>query len=309
MDYLASEIFMIRPAAFGYNTETAGSNAFQQIQPGMLKQQVLENAIREFDDFVAQLQSQQIEVTVFPDSKEPVKPDAIFPNNWLVTMPGGEVYIFPMQAENRRIEKRASIIQFLQQNYQVNLVTDYTHFEKEHTFLEGTGSIIMDHTNKIMYACLSSRTDKNLLIEFANHKKYKPVYFLSTLQNGTPIYHTNVMMNLGEKYAVICLETIRDEDEKKAFQHILNATNKRIIDISISQMNAFAGNMLQVKNKTGKKFTILSQSAFNCLNEEQKSLIIQDSTLLPVPIPTIETIGGGSVRCMMAEIFLEKRNG
>lgn len=304
---VASEIFMIRPAAFGYNAETAASNAFQQKKENVLQKQVRQTAIKEFDAFVQKLESHHITVTVFPDSKKPPKPDAVFPNNWLATMPGGDVYIFPMEATNRRIEKRKSIIHFLQKNYFVKVVTDLSNYEEQSIFLEGTGSIIMDHANKIMYACISSRTDKNLFIEFAEKNKYKPVYFLSTLKNGQPIYHSNVMMHVGEKYAVACLETIREAEEKKMLTNIFKDTGKKIIDISIPQMKLFAGNMLQLKNKEGKNFTILSQTAFEVLNDQQKNDISLESTLLPISVKTIEAIGGGSVRCMMAEIFLEKR--
>ncbi len=304
---IASEIFMIRPAAFGYNAETAASNAFQQMQQNVLQNEISESAIKEFDAFVQKLENHQIRVTVFPDSKTPAKPDAVFPNNWLATMPGGDLYIFPMEAKNRRIEKRKSIVDFFIKNYIVKNVTDYSSYEKENVFLEGTGSIIMDHANKIMYACISTRTNKNLFIEFAEINKYRPVYFSSTLKNGKPIYHTNVMMHVGEKYVVICLETIRDEEEKKLLKNIFKNTDKKIIDISIEQMKIFAGNMLQIKNAEGKNFTILSQTAYDALTDAQKNDISLESTLLPISVKTIEGIGGGSVRCMMAEIFLEKR--
>lgn len=303
---IASEIFMIRPASFGFNPETSVSNEFQRKDNTILQKDLQQSAVEEFDAFVKKLQEHKISVTVFRDSEIPVKPDAIFPNNWLATMPDGQLIIFPMEASNRRIERSESIIHFFKENYFVRSFLDLSENENQQKFLEGTGSIIMDHANEKMYACISSRTNKNLFIQFAKGNRYEPIYFDASLKNGKAIYHTNVMMHVGEKYAVLCTECIHDAKEKKWVVETLKSTGKKIVDINIDQMKSFAGNMLQVKNTDGNNFTILSQSAFDSLTEMQKETIALDSILLPISINTIETAGGGSVRCMMAEIFLQR---
>lgn len=302
---IASAIFMVRPAAFGYNPETSASNEFQQKENSASGNDLQMQAVKEFDAFVNKLKEHKINVTVFQDSELPVKPDAIFPNNWLATMPDGQLIIFPMEASNRRIERSESIIHFFKENYIVHSFLDLSENESQQKFLEGTGSIIMDHANKKMYACISSRTNKNLFIQFAKGHHYEPIYFDASLKNGKAIYHTNVMMHVGEKYAVICTECIQNIEEKKWVVETLNNTGKKIVDISIDQMKSFAGNMLQVKNTDGNNFTIMSQAAFDSLSPMQKETISLASALLPISIHSIETAGGGSVRCMMAEIFLD----
>ena len=301
----ADTILMIRPASFGYNAETAASNVFQGSVP-LSEQEVQQKAVEEFDAFVDQLRAHHINVVVIEDTPAPPKPDAIFPNNWFCTLPDGTVATFPMHAANRRIEVRSDLVQKLKDDFIVSSVEDWTVYDSDNMYLEGTGSMIIDHENKIIYACLSPRTDKALLEQFCSAHGYKAVTFFSKDDNGTDVYHTNVVMHLGKGYAVICLSSVIDEDKRNAVISSLQSTGHDIIDITMQQVHTYAGNMLQVANQEGDLYTILSQSAFDSLSTEQKKQIQKHTQLLPIPIPTIETVGGGSVRCMMAEIFLEK---
>jgi hypothetical protein len=307
MSKVASTILMVRPASFGYNEETAANNVFQTSVETLTQQEVQRKAFKEFDDFVALLRKNNIEVIVVDDTILPRKPDAIFPNNWFCTLDDGTVALFPMFAVNRRIERRNDILHSLAAKYNVKDIHDWSEYEEKNIFLEGTGSMIIDQENKIIYACLSPRTDETLLHRFSDVHGYKVVLFHAQDENGTDIYHTNVIMHLGEDYAVICLESIRNNSERNAVSESLIATGHEIIPVTLRQVHAYAGNMLQVKNKFGKKFTILSNSAFVSLTQQQKQTLEKHTQLLPVDITTIEIIGGGSVRCMMAEIFLEKK--
>jgi len=307
MSKIASTILMVRPASFGYNEETAANNVFQTSVQTLTPQEIQEKALKEFDDFVAALRKNNIEVIVVDDTILPKKPDAIFPNNWFCTLDDGTVAVFPMFAPNRRIEKRNDLLDSLAAKYNVQDMHDWSEYEGQNIFLEGTGSMIIDQENKIIYACLSPRTDETLLRRFSTAHGHKVVLFHAQDENGTDIYHTNVVMHLGEDYAVICLESVRNETERKAVSQSLITTGHEIILITLQQVHAYAGNMLQVKNKLGKKFTILSISAFASLTKQQKQILEMHTQLLRVDISTIETIGGGSVRCMMAEIFLEKK--
>jgi hypothetical protein len=297
---------MVRPAAFGFNDQTAANNYFQS-DSTLSQQQLQEIALTEFDGMVEILRSHGIDVVVIDDTREPVKPDAIFPNNWLATSPGGTVAVFPMYAPNRRTEKRDDILQQLARDYQVKNVQDWSEYEVEGRFLEGTGSMIIDHDNKMIYACASERTSPVLLEKYAAANGFQGIVFLATDSEGRPIYHTNVMMALGDAFCVICEEAIEEEWELIAVRQLLESTGKELVRITREQVNCFAGNMLQVQNNKGEKFIVLSQAAFNCLREEQKEALAAYSRLLPVAVPTIEKIEGGSVRCMMAEIFLEKQ--
>ncbi len=302
----ANTILMIRPASFGYNAETAASNVFQgNIE--LSKKEVQQEAVKEFDAFVNTLRSHHIHVVVIEDTPLPQKPDAIFPNNWFCTLSDGTVATFPMHAANRRIEVRSDLIQTLKDDFVVTNVEDWTTYEKDKLYLEGTGSMIIDHENKLVYACLSPRTNRILLQHFADAHGYKTVTFFSKDDNGTDVYHTNVIMHLGVGYAVICLSSIRDENERDEVVEILTKTNHDIIDITMQQVHHYAGNMLQVESEQGKLYTILSQQAFDALNYNQKQKLSKRTELLPINISTIETVGGGSVRCMMAEIFLERK--
>ncbi len=299
-------ILMIRPASFGYNAETAANNFFQQ-DPGMPAADVQEKALEEFNQMVDLLRENEIEVLLIEDSREPPKPDAIFPNNWLSSTPDGKLFIFPMYAPSRRAEKREDIIDRLSADFEVKDLQDWSEYEVEGRFLEGTGSMVMDHRNQLIYAAISERTNLSVLEKFAVTNGYQAIVFLATDAAGRPIYHTNVLMSLGENFAVLCEEAIEEEWELIAVRQLLESTNHAIIPISREQMQRFAGNMLEVKNKKGESILVLSQSAFESLRKEQKAMLEAYTRLLPIPVPTIEAVEGGSVRCMMAEIFLEKK--
>lgn len=306
MSQVASTILMIRPTAFGFNAETAANNAFQS-SPDAPQKLVQKKALQEFDEFVETLRKKNIEVIVVQDTPKPAKPDAIFPNNWFCTLQDGTLAVFPMYAPNRRIEKRDDMLQTLVQQYQTRDVEDWSEYEAESLFLEGTGSMIIDHEHKLIYACLSPRTNKTVLEKFANAHGYRAITFYAKDENGVDVYHTNVIMHIGDTYAVICLESITEEIERIAVSQLLIATGHEVIPITLEQVHAYAGNMLQVQNSKGEKFTLLSKQAFKSLTKEQKRILKVHTNLLPIDITTIETVGGGSVRCMMAEIFLEKK--
>ena len=303
---LTSTILMVRPAAFGFNKETAANNYFQS-NPNIDKSELQQKAVAEFDNMVQILLSHSINVVVIEDSKEPPKPDAIFPNNWLSTSPNGLVCVFPMFAPNRRIEKREAILDQLAKEFIVHDMQDWSEYEVEGRFLEGTGSMIIDYDNKMIYACVSERTSLPVLEKYAVANGFQAIVFLATDKNGLPVYHTNVVMTLGEGFCVLCEEAIDEEWELIAVRQLLESTNHSIIAITREQMHQFAGNMLQVKNNNDEKFLLLSETAYMSLRKEQKQMLEAYATLLPIAVPTIEEVEGGSVRCMMAEIFLEKR--
>lgn len=302
----ASTILMVRPAAFGYNEETAADNFFQH-RSGGSQQVVQEKALLEFDRMAEQLQAADVDLLIIEDTATPPKPDAIFPNNWLSTSPAGKLFVFPMSSPNRRIEKREEILQQLAAGFMISDLQDWTEFEAEGRFLEGTGSMVMDHGNQLIYAAISERTNISVLEKFAATNGYQAIVFLATDAGGRPVYHTNVMMALGEQFAVLCEEAIEEEWEQIAIRQLLESTNHTIIPISREQMKQFAGNMLEIRNKKGEALLVLSQTAFDALREEQRLQLSQFARLLPVAVPTIEQVGGGSVRCMMAEIFLERK--
>lgn len=297
---------MVRPAAFGFNEETAANNYFQT-NPGIGKEVLQQKALAEFDNMVQLLRNEEVDVLVIDDTKEPPKPDALFPNNWLSTSPNGTVSVFPMYAPNRRAEKRDDILQQLARHFVVKDVQDWSEYEAEGRFLEGTGSMVIDHDNKMIYAAVSERTNLSVLEKYAATNNYQAIVFLATDKNGQPVYHTNVMMALGSAFCVLCEEAIEEEWELIAVRQLLESTGYTIIAITREQMHAFAGNMLEVKNKKAENVLVLSQTAFDSLRKEQKQMLEAFAQLLPVPVLTIEQVEGGSVRCMMAEIFLEKR--
>lgn len=298
---------MVRPAAFGFNVETAANNYFQS-NPGIDKKQLQQKALAEFDNMVQTLRQHDITVWVIDDTSEPAKPDAIFPNNWLSTSPSGTIAVFPLYAPNRRTEKRDDILDQLAKRFVVNEVQDWSEFEAEGRFLEGTGSMIIDYDNQMIYACVSERTSLSVLEKYAATNGFQAIVFLATDKNGMPVYHTNVVMALGDGFCVLCEEAIEEEWELIAVRQLLESTNHSIISITREQLHSFAGNMLQVQNKKGEKYLVLSQTAFDSLRKEQKQQLEAYSTLLPIAVPTIEAVEGGSVRCMMAEIFLQEKN-
>jgi hypothetical protein len=296
----ASHILMIRPSRFAFNPETAGSNHFQQHIGGLTAEEVLAQALEEFDGFVRILESKGINVLVIGDTELPVKPDAIFPNNWISFHEDGTVVLYPMAAENRRAERRTDIVDNLRKSFHITQLLDMSPYEADGRFLEGTGSIVFDHQNTIAYASLSPRTNKELFLLLASYLKYEPLFFHSYDESADAIYHTNVMMSIGERFVVICADAITEAREKENVLTSLRSGGREIIDISFQQMSCFAGNMLSLKATNGKDILVLSQSACDSLTEKQRTKLSQYTELVPVPIPTIETIGGGSARCMIA---------
>lgn len=300
----ASHLLMIKPACFAFNIETATSNTFQKQFTGMLQNAVQQKAIYEFEAFVTKLSTKGIAVTVIADTLTPSKPDAIFPNNWISFHEGGQVFLYPMHAANRRLERRADILQIIGKQFQINTVTDLSKYEADATFLEGTGSMVMDRVNKIIYDCISPRTNKELLAHYANLNAYQTVTFNASDENGKAIYHTNVMLTIGETFAVLCSDAIKNGQEREHVISALQASKHEVIEITRTQMNNFAGNMLQVRNHKNERFLILSDRAYNSLTIAQINSLKEHTQLLPVAVPTIESIGGGGARCMIAELFL-----
>lgn len=304
---LASTILMIRPKHFGYNAETAADNVFQsKVETGI--DETAQKAQSEFDAMMQVLKENAIDTVIVEDTDDPVKPDAVFCNNWICTMPDGSMYTFPLKAENRRLEIRQDIVDNLQNDFFVKRFEDLSEKAGHHIYLESTGSICFDHINKIAYACISQRTNESFLKEFCAKINYKPFCFAASVKDGKEIYHTNVMMHIGETYAVVCLEALEEVKQQIELSNLLRKTGHDIISISYQQMNSFAGNMLQIKNKNDKKITLLSKTAFDSLRSEQKYIFNRHTHLLPVDISLIEKAGGGSVRCMITEIFLKKKD-
>lgn len=299
-----NHVMLVKPAHFTFNLETAGSNAFQNDIPEK-EETIKQRVLSEFDNFTATLRSKGVDVMVVDDTPLPQKPDAVFPNNWASFHEDGTIVLYPMYAPNRRLERRQDIIEGIRKNFVVHHVLDLSRYESEHKFLEGTGSIVFDHLHKIAYACLSPRTDKELFVETCRHLNYQPIYFIAEDAQGKQIYHTNVMMCVAEKFAVICLASISNPQERQIVVSSLTNTGHDIVDITFEQMNQFAGNMLELRGKDGKLFLAMSQSSYDALTAAQKKKIEQYCELLPLYINTIETIGGGSARCMIAEVFLK----
>ena len=298
--FFASTILMVRPAAFGFNEQTAVDNAFQKKAAFIdLQKKVL----HEFDRMVAALNDAGIDVIIIDDVPTPAKPDAVFPNNWFCTLPGGTLAVFPMHAPNRRIERRKDIIVRLMHEYKVTELEDWTSHEQHQLFLEGTGSMVFDHINRIVYGCVSERTSAVLLHQFAQRTGYEVVSFGARDANGLAVYHTNVMMCIGNGFCVACTEMI-DKADQGVFTESLNKTGKQLVEITMGQVARFAGNMLQLQSKNGDFVLVMSRSAHNALTKEQLNDLNRHSRIVTVDISVIETIGGGSARCMMAEIFL-----
>ncbi|TAF43965.1 MAG: amidinotransferase [Sphingobacteriales bacterium] len=293
---------MIRPAAFGFNVQTADNNAFQN--KNAIQDNVQQNALVEFDNFVAKLRAVDIDVIVIEDSLKPHTPDAIFPNNWVSFHGDGSVYVYPMQAPNRRLERRTDIITQLQNRFIVNQINDLSNFENQNQYLEGTGSMVLDRTNKLAYACLSGRTHPQVLEIFCAESGYQAITFNAVDDQNLPIYHTNVLMCVADKFVIICLDTIISESEKNKLLQSFKNTHKEIIPISLGQMKDFAGNMLEIKNKRGENYLILSQTAFKSLSNKQIDKISTYAKFLYTDLHTIEDNGGGSARCMLAEVCL-----
>ncbi len=304
MNQITDSVIMVRPVNFGFNPETAKDNAFQSEISGLNAQNSQDQALNEFDAFVDLLLSNGIKVDVVQDQIEPHTPDSIFPNNWFTTHEDGVVITYPMFSPLRRNERREDILDDLMKGVKGSKRYGFEYYEDSEKYLEGTGSMILDRTNKVVYACLSDRTHVEILEKFTVLRAYEKVFFYSTDKTGVPVYHTNVMMTLGEGFVLICMESIKDELEKKALVKKLKETNKEIIEISMDQMHQFAGNMIQLKNTSGKRFVVMSLQAKESLNSDQIAALESHGTILSPDLRTIETLGGGSARCMIAENFL-----
>ena len=303
-----SRILMIRPVRFGFNEQTAESNAFQDIKlAAQTKDIAQEDARREFDEMARQLLAVGVDVMVYDDTVDPYTPDSIFPNNWVSFHASGTVVLYPMQAENRRLERRQDIIDDLAKRFHVARIIDLTHFEREGKFLEGTGSLVLDRMNKVAFASLSPRTHPDVLAEFSQQTGYRMVSFHSADAGGKAIYHTNVLMCIGDMFAVVCLSAIADPDERLMVRQELERLNKSVIDISLEQMASFAGNMLMVKTQKGQKLLVMSTRAFESLTPKQIDQLDDYATLLHFDLSMIEGNGGGSARCMMAEVHLPRK--
>lgn len=302
-DQLPHAVLMIEPARFGFNDETASSNAFQQNVIGS-SIDIAQLAIREFNQMVDLLRSHDIDVNVIKDTPEPAKPDALFPNNWISFHATGEVILYPMMAPNRRRERRPDIIDTLRADYQISAVHDLSYFEGESMFLEGTGSVVFDHVNKVIFACRSPRMHEVPLKKLASVLGYRPLVFNAVDEQGIPVYHTNVMMSVGNGFAVICLDAVHSDADQDALLNFFELSGTKVVAISYAQMRSFAGNMITVKTRSGEPMVLLSQTAFRSLIPGQINEITRHAELLPINIETIEKLGGGSVRCMVAGIHL-----
>ncbi len=299
---MRSTILMIRPVSFGFNEQTAVSNAFQVRDDEQMN--VQQKALAEFDAFADKLRANGIDVVVINDTPNPHTPDSIFPNNWVSFHEDGKVFLYPMHAKNRRLERRVDIIDQLKTKFYITEVDDLSHFEQHSKFLEGTGSMVLDRPNRIAYACLSPRTDIEVMDEFCEKTGYTSVYFHAVDGNSTAIYHTNVLMCIAEKFVVICLDTIRDTQERLVVTDMFRQTEKDVVEISLSQMNAFAGNMLELMNDKGEHLLVMSARAYHSLTPGQIGQLEQYCRLVYSDLTVIENNGGGSARCMMAEVAL-----
>ena len=293
---------MIRPHRFFSNPETAADNAFQRETAAEDAEKISRRALEEFDNAVRSLREAGVTVHVFDDTATSEKPDAIFPNNWFSTHEDGRIVLYPMYSPVRRRERRTDIIDALQKNYRVTDVVDYSNYETRDLFLEGTGSLVLDHQNRIAYVSLSKRSHPELVQKFCSDFDYEPVVFESASSDGRPIYHTNVMLCLGSNFALVGSEMITDSAAREKVRDRLKASGKEVIELSRNQIENFAGNALELRGAKGM-LLILSERAATNLSPEQRATIEKDATLLPLSLPTIE-FAGGSARCMLAEVFL-----
>jgi hypothetical protein len=299
-----SHLLMIRPVNFAFNAETAVNNAFQVAGE---TDHVQETARGEFDGFVSLLRENGVDVTVVEDTPVPYTPDSIFPNNWVSFHADGTLLLYPMFAPNRRAERKPHVLQALADRFTIRQTLDLTGFEQQHLFLEGTGSMVLDRDQQIAYACLSPRTDRTVLEDFCEKMHYRAVIFDAVDAGGQPIYHTNVMMCVADRYVVICLDSIPDAGQRQLVSDSITTSGKVIIPISLRQMAHFAGNMLQVQNTSGERLLIMSSQAFQSLDQAQLDQLTAFNRILHAPLNTIESNGGGSARCLLAEIHLPEK--
>lgn len=297
---VARKILMVRPALFAYNEETATNNYFQS---KTAHSNLNERALQEFDDFLNILRSNKIDVIVVQDSIDPHTPDSIFPNNWFSTHSTGELILYPMFAENRRDERKKKVLNTLEEHFNAHKVIDLTEWENKNRFLEGTGSLILDHKNRIVYACRSERTDDIVFEDFYTKMNFEPQLFNAYDENEKIIYHTNIMLSIGEKHAIICAESIFDQNRRAQVINSLKVSKKEIIEISFEQMRSFCANILEVLNVDNEPCLIMSETAKKSYTYEQRKKLEKYCKLISTPLNIIEETGGGSARCMIAEIF------
>ncbi len=296
---------MVSPVRFAYNEQTAESNEFMDADFAEETRKVAQKkALQEFEQMAAMLVAAGVDLTVYEDTLTPYSPDSIFPNNWISTHQSGKVVLYPMMAPNRRVERRADIIDDLRKRFHVEEIIDLTHFEQEDKFLEATGSMVLDRQYKIAYACLSPRTHPDVLAAFADATGYEVISFHAVDDGEVPIYHTNVLMCVGDGFTVICLDSIKNPDERQLVRSTLEDTGKYIVELTLDQMKNFAGNMLLVKTKKDTELLVMSDSAYYALTEQQRDALGDFAELLHTDLSMIEGNGGGSARCMMAEIHL-----
>jgi hypothetical protein len=298
-------LLMIRPSRFECNIQTTSSNAFQKPSNDPIAAQTA--ALQEFDAYVEQLRTAGLDVMVEQDMVEPHTPDSIFPNNWVSFHDDGAVVLYPMEAPNRRLERNETILQRIKEHFDIKQIHDLSSFELKKQFLEGTGSLVLDREHRIAYVCRSSRSNPAVMSEFSVLLDYTAFWFNAQDVNGRDIYHTNVMMSVGRVLAVVCLESILDQGERKTLVELLEKTGKVILDISLPQTLAFAGNVLEVSNQAGEPVLAMSQRAWNSLDTQQKALLTQHVKPVIAQLDTIETFGGGGARCMIVEIHLPLR--
>jgi len=297
----SSTILMVRPVRFGFNEQTASNNSFQKRG---FEKSAQERALEEFDNFVSLLRSNGVEVIVAQDTEEPHTPDSIFPNNWFSTHETGELVLYPMCAPNRRLERKEGVMNLIMGTNGVKKIIDLTGWEAKGLFLEGTGSMILDRENKLAYVCRSPRSDETILQKLCDELDYEYFIFSAYDNSDSLIYHTNVMMCVAEEFVVACLDSIKDIDERQSFIELVENCDKELIEISMEQMENFAGNMLQVKSKNGEPILVMSSTAKKCLTSDQLSKLMGYCKIVAPEISVIEINGGGSARCMMAEIFI-----
>jgi hypothetical protein len=302
----AAHVLMIRPVRFAPNSQTAPSNRFQQ-PVSQAAQDLQSLALNEFEGLRQALLAAGVGVVVFDDTPEPHTPDSIFPNNWVSFHADGTVLLYPMLAPNRRLERRTDLLDALMcGEFRIERIIDLSQYEDEQAYLEGTGSLILDRVNHVAYACLSPRTHARVLADFAQRLGYELVVFEATDSAGAPIYHTNVMLSIGCRVAVVCAASVR-ADQRRQVLHSLRASGRLVLELSDQQMQAFAGNVLELRTLAGESVIVISERAHQSLDDQQRTLLATvGGRILSVPIPTIERIGGGSVRCMLAEIHLPR---
>lgn len=300
MRQTTSKVLMVKPVRFGFNLQTADNNAFQKTG---FERRAQENALLEFTSYVALLRANGVDVAIAEDTPVPYTPDSIFPNNWFSTHEDGTLVLYPMYAPNRRNERKWEVLETIRRNFDVRRIIDLSWWENEGLFLEGTGSMVLDRCNKVVYAAKSQRTSEKVLQDFCKQTDYSPICFEALDRQGNPIYHTNVMMSIGSTHSVICSEAIRDENERKTVLDSIEKAGKKIVDISFGQLESFAGNMLELQNTAGRSILVMSATARKSLTPEQNRELNACFKVLSPQLDSIEMNGGGSARCMLAELF------